>query len=51
MLFFNIDSLRVLNICELFESCLERRLDINITFIENLSYLSSDCYVCVYATI
>ena len=41
----NIDSLRVLNIFELFESCLERRLDTNIR------YQSSDCFVCVYATI
>ena len=45
MLFLNIDSLRVLNICELFKSCLERRLDTNIR------YQSSDCFVCVYATI
>ena len=45
MLLLNIDSLRLLNIFELFESRLERRLDINIT------YQSSDCFVCVYATI
>ena len=51
MLFFNIDSLRILNICKWFELCLERRLDINITFTENLSHQPSDCFVCVYATI
>ena len=36
MLYFNIDSFHVLNICELIELCLECRVDIlNISFTED----------------